>query len=426
MPQMPVNEVLSVSGLTELLREAIEPEFAQVWVQGEVSNFRRQDSGHCYFSLKDEGAQIPCVLFRREAAMLEFPLGNGVKLAAFGRISIYAPRGTYQLICQLALPTGRGSLAEQFEKLRRKLEAEGLFNPERKLPLPSLPRSVGIITSPTGAALRDFLSILARRGWRGRVVVLPARVQGAEAAGEIADRVRLAGESGLFDVLVLARGGGSLEDLWPFNEEEVARAVAACPIPTISGIGHETDFTLCDFAASRRAETPSGAAELLSSLRLDAQDRVDGCAEEMRDLLDSFIERMRARLALGASKLAVASPVRRIERENLRLDDLSGQLRHHFTNQLRDRREHLHRIEARAATSGPERTLELVRQKLAQIALRLDSVSPQSVLKRGFAMVSREDGSLVQDTSAMFTGEKLHLCMRDGERKVTVDDFPKI
>jgi exodeoxyribonuclease VII large subunit len=419
MPEIPANSVLTVSGITELIRETIEPAFNGVWVQGEVSNLRRQESGHCYFSLKDEGAQLPAVLFRQNAMRLATPLRDGTKVNAFGRISIYAPRGSYQLVCQFVLPAGQGSLAERFEALKKRLEAEGLFEQSRKLPLPVLPRAIGIITSPTGSVIRDFLSILARRGWKGRVVVMPARVQGEGAAAEIAAMVKLGGTCGLFDTLVLARGGGSLEDLWPFNEEVVARAVAACPIPTISGVGHETDFTLCDFAASVRAETPSAAAELISSLWLDAEERVQNADNDIKGALDAALDSARHNVKLLSMRLASASPARQIEHAELRLDELSGRLNAATNTLLRDKADLLMSATHRMQTFGPDRIVKMSRQKLEQIALRLDSASPESVVRRGYAIVKRR-GEIVSDGAALIAGEDISIRLRDGERGAVV------
>ncbi|MBN1404375.1 MAG: exodeoxyribonuclease VII large subunit [Opitutales bacterium] len=415
------EEILSVSALTGLLRELVEPAFSQVWVVGEVSNFRRQDSGHCYFTLKDEGAQLPAVLFRQSARSLQTPLRDGLKVLAFGRMNIYPPSGRYQLVCQHILPAGEGALRERFENLRRKLEAEGLFAAERKKTLPALPRNVGIITSPSGAALRDFLSILSRRGWRGRVIVLPARVQGAEAAGEIVAMMKNAVRFGTLDTLVLARGGGSLEDLWPFNEEIVARAVAACPLPTISAVGHETDFTLSDFAADRRAETPSAAAELLSSLRMDALDRVVGATEDMERITELAFERARARVELAKIKLSARSPQRQIEHSWLKIDELATRLRHATNERMRGKAERLDAIRTRLETCAPQRRLEMAQQRLEQLALRLESASPQSVIKRGFAILRRADGEIVSDGASLGKGERIELELRDGKRGARVD-----
>ena len=419
MSELPANSVLTVTGVTELIREALEPTFSGIWVQGEVSNFRRQESGHCYFSLKDENAQLPAVLFRQSALRVTTPLRDGMKVAAFGRISVYAPRGAYQLVCQMVLPAGQGSLAERFEALKRKLEAEGLFERGRKKPLPVLPRTIGIVTSPTGSVIRDILSILSRRGWKGRIVVLPARVQGEGAAEEIAAMVKFGGSSGLFDTLILARGGGSLEDLWPFNEELVARSVAACPIPTISGVGHETDFTLCDFAASVRAETPSAAAELVSSLWLDAEERVETAANGLRDEFDAFLDKARRDMKLVKTRLAAASPERQLANAQLRLDETTSRLRSVAALLLRDKRERLTQNAHGMRTAGPENIVRLANGKLEQIALRLTSASPESVVKRGYAIV-RRGGEIVSDSALLRAGDALTLELRDGERAATV------
>lgn len=419
MPELPANSVLTVSGITQLIRDKLEPEFSGVWVQGEISNLRRQESGHCYFSLKDEGAQLPAVLFRQNALRLAAPLRDGMKVNAFGRISVYPPRGAYQLVCVMVLPAGQGSLAERFEALKRKLEAEGLFDSSRKRPLPLLPRTVGIITSPTGAVIRDVLSILSRRGWKGRIIVLPARVQGEGAAEEITAMVQRAGDCGLFDALILARGGGSLEDLWPFNEEIVARAVAACPVPTISGVGHETDFTLCDFAASIRAETPSAAAELISSLWLDAEERVQNAENDIDDAVDAFLEKARHDTTLAATRLAAASPERLMENAELRLDEITGRLQSAASHLLRDKTDTLVDFAHRVRTAGPEEVLLLSRQKIEQIALRLHSASPDSVVSRGYAII-KHDGGIVSDGADLHEGEGIRIVLRDGEQGAVI------
>ena len=414
MPEVPANAVLTVSALTGFIRETLEDAFPEVWVQGEISNFRRQESGHCYFSLKDEGAQLPCVLFRGNAAHLAQPLRDGMKVNAFGRISVYAPRGSYQLVCQFVLPAGQGSLAERFEALKRKLADEGLFDAEKKLPLPVLPRRIAIITSPTGAVLRDFLSILSRRGFRGRVVLFPAKVQGPGAAEEIAKMVRLAGHSGLFDLVVLARGGGSLEDLWPFNEELVARAVAACPVPTLSGVGHETDFSLCDFAASKRAETPSAAAELISSLRMDAEQRFDAACDGLEGALRAHLDDFSHRLELAKARLAAAGPQSRVKHLQTRLDGLSARLSGAASLRLSEKRRTLDSLGAKSAAAGPEKRLLLLRERLDQFALRVESASPASVVRRGYAIVRGRDGGILESAGKALERGAIVLEMRDG------------
>ena len=417
MPDSPQNEnqILTVSQLTEQVRGVLEPAFAEVWVQGEVSNLRRQDSGHSYFSLKDAGAQMPTVLFRQTALRIKLQLRDGMRVVAFGRLSVYPPRGGYQFVCNFLTHDGQGLLQQHFEALKRRLEAEGLFDADRKKPLPRVPRSVGFVTSPTGAAVRDFISILRRRRWRGRVVVLPARVQGAEAAAEIAGMIRRADASGMFDLLVLGRGGGSLEDLWPFNEEAVVRAIAACGIPTISAVGHEIDFTLSDFAADRRAETPSAAAELISSSYVDFCERVRSVGRDLDRLGRDRMARLRARLDLLQSQLRGLTPRHRIEQAHLRLDDLDNRLQAALDDVLRRHSLRLERLEARLAAASPEHRLRFARQRVEALALRLQNASPQRVLNRGFAMVRDERGNLVSSRNQLRHGSKMVTSFADGE-----------
>ena len=253
-PSAPADvRVESVTEFTRRVKAVLEAAVVPCWVRGEISNLRNQASGHAYFSLKDAGAQVSCVLFRGDAARSAAALRDGAQVVLFGETSVYEARGQYQLIVRLVVADGVGRLQREFEALKQRLAAEGLFAPERKREIPAMPACVGFVTSPTGAALQDFLRILTRRGWSGRLVVLPTKVQGEGAAVEMAAMLSLAGRLGIFDLLVIGRGGGSLEDLWAFNEETLVRAVAACPIPVISAVGHEIDFTLCDFAADRRA-----------------------------------------------------------------------------------------------------------------------------------------------------------------------------
>ena len=251
-------EIESVSGFTRRVKTLLESGLRPGWVRGEVTNVRAQASGHVYFSLKDAGAQLSAVMFRGDAARQTVKLREGTQVVVYGEVSVYEARGQYQLIVRVVIEDGVGKLQREFEALKARLAAEGLFAVETKRAIPAMPACVGFITSPTGAAVQDFMRILMRRGWRGRVVVLPAKVQGEGAAAEMAAMVALAQELGIFDVMVIGRGGGSLEDLWAFNEEVLVRAVAACTVPVISAVGHEIDFTLCDFAADRRAEVESG------------------------------------------------------------------------------------------------------------------------------------------------------------------------
>jgi len=420
-PTLPqTSPALTVSELTEQIRGLLEPAFAEVWVQGEVSNLRRQDSGHCYFSLKDAGAQIPAVLFRQNALRVKLQLRDGMQVVALGRLSVYPPRGGYQLVCSFVTHDGQGLLQQRFEELKRRLEAEGLFDRERKKPLPRVPRCVGFVTSPPGAAVRDFISILRRRGWCGRVVVLPARVQGAGAAEEIADMVRTADASGLFDLLVVGRGGGSLEDLWPFNEEVVVRALAACTLPTISAVGHEIDFTLSDFAADRRAETPSAAAELISSGYVDFCERLRHAARNLERCGRERLHRLRARVELLQSHLRGLTPRHRVEQAHMRLDDLDNRLRAAAAELLRARALRLERLGTRAKAASPEHRLRFARQQVDSLALRLENASPQRVLKRGFALVKDERGQLVSSRKQLRHGNLIITTFADGDVASTV------
>lgn len=411
----PIDRILTVSQLTEELRETLETRFSEVWVSGEISNLRQQQSGHCYFTLKDAGAQLTAVVFRREAMRLRFALRNGLEVAAFGRISVYPPRGNYQLICSFITETGSGRLQQKFEELKRRLGEEGLFDRERKKPIPRLPRSIAIITSPTGAAIRDFISILRRRKWHGRVTVLPVRVQGVEAAPEIVSAIADAQAANRFDLLVVARGGGSLEDLWPFNEEPVVRALAACRIPTISAIGHEIDFALTDFAADARAETPSAAAELISSNYIDACQRLERSGRDLaRAVMEHFVRRS-AKVELLQSRLKAVSPQARLERAYLRLDDVAARLQLAVDNRLRDANYRLERLGSRLAAVSPKHAVQLSRQRVEQLGLRLLNASPEKVLKRGFTMIKDQEGRIVPHKSALGDSTSVNIIFADGE-----------
>ena len=435
---------LTVTELTRRVKNLLEEAFPEVWVSGEVSNLRIQSSGHAYFTLKDAGAQVSAVMFRGDLLRSQTPLREGAKLAAFGRITVYEPRGAYQLVVRVALDDGLGRLKREFEALKAKLAAEGLFDADRKRPLPYPPRSIGFVTSPTGAALQDFISVLKRREWKGRLLVLPAKVQGDGAAAEIAAQIRKAGALGHLDLLVVGRGGGSIEDLWAFNEEVVARAVADCPIPVISAVGHETDFTLCDFAADRRAETPTAAAELISSLRIEALDRLDRAEESLHEAAQSQMEDKAQALDLLESRLTAQSPVARLRHEAMRLESLGNRL----SAAAGARTAILHRaLDAHAhalATHTPHARLALARSRVdtlartidtalahrrATHAMRLDGLEARlrasgidATLRRGFAVVKDADGALLAHAADVTPGRPLLLRFADGEAAATGGD----
>lgn len=417
------NRILSVSAFTRQVKDLLENRFPELWIRGEVSNFRRQSSGHCYFSLKDEGSQVSAVIFRGDAANQRLDLRDGLQVVAFGEVSVYEPRGNYQIIVRFMVEDGLGRLQQEFERLKQKLAGEGLFDPEKKKPIPLLPRTVGIVTSPTGAAVRDFISILRRRGWRGRLVVLPAKVQGTGAAEEIVSKIKTAERMGIFDLLVVGRGGGSLEDLWPFNEETVARAVAACPIPVISAVGHEIDFTLSDFAADKRAETPSSAAEIITSHYLDTVERLEYAGEAMLNSAENRVERVQQQLELLGSRLLRVSPVNRIEQSFLRLDDLTNRLSSGLRNGISEGRHRLQDITMRLAQASPERRMELAGERLEQLSHRLRNASPDQILKRGFVLVKDAEGRLVSRKAPLHKGQKLRNQFADGEVEVEITDL---
>jgi len=412
----------SVSEFTRRVKTLLESGIRPGWVRGEVSNLRAQASGHVYFSLKDAGAQVSAVLFRGDAARQKVLLRDGQQVVVYGAVGVYEARGQYQLIVRAVIEDGVGRLQQEFERLKARLAAEGLFDPERKRALPALPATVGFITSPTGAAVQDFMRILTRRGWRGRLVVLPAKVQGEGAAAELAGMLALAQELGIFDLLVIGRGGGSLEDLWAFNEEVLVRAVAACTVPVISAVGHEIDFTLCDFAADRRAETPSGAAELISSQFVQCAERAARADEVMTAAVTTALARAGERLAHARSRLRLLTPSAQIEQGFLRLDDQANRLVAALRAGVQHRRERLGEIRARLVQASPEARVQLHSHQLLSLYKRLQAASPASVLNRGFAIVRDEAGKPVARRAAVRSGQRLSAEFRDGTVKVRAEE----
>lgn len=408
------DQAESVTAFTRRIKMLLETGLGDAAVRGEVSNLRRQASGHVYFSLKDAGAQLSAVLFRGDALRQTVDLRDGMQVVAQGRVSVYEARGSYQLIVRSITEDGVGRLQREFEALKQRLAAEGLFARERKRALPILPLRVGFVTSPTGAAVQDFVRIMIRRGWRGRLVVLPAKVQGEGAAAEIAAMIRRAGELGWFDVLVVGRGGGSLEDLWAFNEEPVVRAIAACPVPVISAVGHEIDFTLSDFAADVRAETPSGAAELLSSAYGQQVDRVAIAGDGLRDGLARTVEELHERLDHLRSRLRLLTPRAQIEQGWLRRDDLANRLVAALERSRTQKRHALQSVTRAFWTASPQRRVEQDSQRLLALWKRLHAASPASVLQRGFALVRDEAGRPVMRRADLIAGARYGVEFADG------------
>ena len=415
------GRIQTVTEFTRRVKEVLKGGMPPGWVRGEVSNLRAQASGHVYFSLKDAGAQLACVLFRGDALRQSVKLRDGLSVLAYGEVDVYEARGQYQFITRALIEHGAGRLQQELEQLKQRLATEGLFAAERKQPLPLLPRTIGFITSPTGAAVQDFIRILQRRGWTGRLVVLPAKVQGEGAAAELVAMLHTAEALEIFDLLVLGRGGGSIEDLWAFNEEPLVRAVAACFVPVISAVGHEIDFTLCDFAADVRAETPSGAAELISSRYLDATERVARAAESLGEQLDLAVAQGRERLDHARSRLRLLSPAAGIEQNHLRLDDLRNRLGSALRASVQLRREALGTARARLTATSPEKRVQQESHRLLALWKRLESASPQSVLKRGYAIVRDDQGRPVSRARGVPPGAALVNEFHDGQLHVRVE-----
>ena len=415
----------SVTDFTRRVKTLLEGGIRPGWVRGEVSNLRIQASGHVYFSLKDAGAQLRAVMFRGDAARQTTKLREGGQVVVYGEVSVYEARGEYQLIVRAVVDDGVGRLQREFEALKARLAAEGLFAKERKRALPRLPRTVGFVTSPTGAAAQDFIRILTRRGWRGRVVVLPAKVQGEGAAAEVAAMIARANDPAAcgveFDLLVVGRGGGSLEDLWAFNEEALVRAVAASRVPVISAVGHEIDFTLCDFAADARAETPSAAAQLISSGFVAEVERLARLAKALGGEATLILGVARERVASAGARLRLLTPSAQVERGWLRVDDLRNRLESVAAHALQARRHEVELLRARVREAGPERRVEAESQRLLGLWKRLQAASPASVLNRGFVIVRDAEGRPVMRAANATAGTHLRAQFADGEVRARVE-----
>ncbi len=415
------DQVESVTEFTRRVKSLLEGGIRPGWVRGEVSNLRAQASGHVYFSVKDAGAQLSAVLFRGDAARQTLALRDGLQILVYGELSVYEQRGQYQLIVRAVVEDGVGKLQREFEALKRRLAEEGLFAAERKRPIPALPSTIGFVTSPTGAAVQDFLRILMRRGWRGRVVVLPAKVQGEGAAVEMAGMLQVAQELGIFDLLVIGRGGGSLEDLWAFNEEALVRAVAACTVPVISAVGHEIDFTLCDFAADARAETPSAAAELITSHFVAALERAAQARTTMAAVIEGAVNGARERLDHARSRLRLLTPAAQVEQGQLRLDDLSNRLGAALRASVQFRRRQLAETQMQFVHRSPETRVQQESQRLLALWKRLQSVSPASVLNRGFTIIRDEKNRPVSRRAGVRAGQKLIAEFSDGTTRLRAE-----
>jgi exodeoxyribonuclease VII large subunit len=412
--------VLSVTQLTDQLRQVLEERFPAVWVEGEISNFRFYSSGHAYFTLKDENAQIRAVLFRNRGRRLRFEPGDGQHVLAFGSLEVYGQRGEYQLVVELLEPRGLGALQLAFEQLKQRLAAEGLFEAGRKRPLPHFPRRIGIVTSPSGAAVRDMLRIIGRRFAGLSILIAPCRVQGEGAGPEIAQGIADLNRLGGIDVIIVGRGGGSLEDLWAFNEEVVARAIAGSKVPVISAVGHEVDFTIADFVADVRAATPSHAAELVVSEKRAVAETVLGLRQRLERAAARPLQHLKLRVDdLEARLLNGGQGVRR--RAEHRVELLTARLRAASPfARLRGDRHRLERLTV-SLESNMHRRLVHARHGVAAAAGRLNSLSPLGVLSRGYSLTRRPDGHVITRAAEVQAGESLQILLREGSLDCRVE-----
>ena len=383
---------LSVSELTARIKILLEGEFLELWVEGEVSNYRRHTSGHWYFTLKDEGAMLRCASFRMQNRLIRFAPEDGLMVRAHGRLSLYEARGEYQLIVEYMEPVGIGALQLGFEQLKRRLATEGLFDIERKRPLPLLPRCVGVVTSPTGAAVRDILRVIRRRNEAMNVLIAPARVQGDGAASEIARAIELLNRREEVDVIIVGRGGGSVEDLWCFNEEAVARAIFASRVPVISAVGHETDFTIADFVADLRASTPSAAAEIVTAARDEISARIAGLKDDMAVAMRYRLLELRSRVQELESRRAFDDVHTQIRRAAQRFDEA-----------------------VYAMEAALRQSLTRDGERFAVLSGKLHSLSPLAVLGRGYAIAYDSQGRIIKRATDVQAGERLRLRVADGE-----------
>ena len=432
----PERKVWSVSELTERIRDLLASEFTDIWVEGEISNCHAAQSGHLYFTLKDPRAQARCVCFRNQVRLLKFHPEDGLHVTVRGSVGVYEPRGEYQIYVEYLEPVGLGALQLAFEQLKKRLEAEGLFEPARKKPLPVLPRRIGLLTSPRGAAVRDVVRILRRRFPNVHLILYPVRVQGEGAAAEIVEAIRYFNRKQLVDVMILARGGGSLEDLWAFNEEMLARGISASTIPIISGVGHETDFTIADFVADVRASTPSAAAEIVVQTRREFDQHILRLEQGMSKRMQYLLLEARHRL----QELAAHRGFQRLE-EMLRqyrqqLDELTGRLAVALRTRLELVRRRFSIAQTRIAAfdfrariaglrlrleqrSGDlrvrlERFLAAKRQRLERLMLQLDERSPLRLLERGYAICYDAAGNVVRATEQVAIGDEVAVQLARG------------
>jgi exodeoxyribonuclease VII large subunit len=432
------RRVVTVSEVTAEIRGALESGFSELWIEGEISNSRVWHTGHVYFTLKDPAAQLKAVMFGSAYRYLKFKIEDGIHVVARGRLSVYEPKGEYQLVCEHLEPHGRGALQLAFEQLKRKLQAEGLFAADRKRPIPALPRKIGIVTSLDGAALRDILKVLGRRHPNAHVVVRPARVQGDGAGDDIARALKAIAKVPGVDVIIVGRGGGSIEDLWAFNEEPLARTIAACPVPVISAVGHEVDVTIADFVADLRAPTPSAAAEMVVTAKEEFGARIDRLHGRLSAAMRADIHRRRNVLHVLTSRRGLAGWHVRVAMQGRHVSELTHALRRATTTliarRLREHQNRATRLEASdvrrrlAAMRGRLGTVdsrlhviagrvhERARARFTALAGRLETLSPLAVLARGYAVCWNEGRTaIIRQASVVTPGDRVRVTLHEGE-----------
>ena len=438
----PARDIYTVTRLNREVRAVLEGSFPALWVQGEISNLARPASGHLYFSLKDSNSQVRCAMFRNRNRLLKFSPENGMEVIALAAVGLYEGRGEFQLIVERLEPAGVGALQKAFEELKAKLAGQGLFDAARKRPPPAFPDSVGVVTSPSGAAVRDILHVLNRRWPRARVIVYPVPVQGEGAGAQIARAIETAGRRGEAEVLILARGGGSLEDLWAFNEEVVARAVIGSPVPVVTGVGHETDFTIADFVADLRAPTPSAAAEAVSPDRAELAERVNGVMNKLLVQTNQHLRKFRELLRYYEKRLP--HPARRLQHISQHLDGLSLRLLQCQKTVVAVKRSQLLKLQAginhynprhllkyhdsrcrhlgEQLDAGMARRLKALKERLENTAHNLHTVSPLVTLERGYAIVTRvEDNRIIRDAASLRPGDAIKTRLARGQIHSTVE-----
>lgn len=439
----PERHILTPSSLNRLVRDLLGDVFPLVWIEGELSNVARPGSGHIYFTLKDSDAQVRCAMFKLKASALRFRPADGMQVLMQAKVGLYEPRGEFQLVAEYMEPAGEGALQREFERLKARLDAEGLFAQEHKRPLPAHARRIGVITSATGAAVRDVLSVLSRRWPLAEVEVMPVPVQGREAPPAIVAMLRKASASGRHDVLLLTRGGGSLEDLWAFNDEAVARAIHASAVPVVSAVGHEIDFSIADFVADLRAPTPSAAAELLVPDAVAVDRHLQQLQQRLSILLQRRLQAQAQRVDHLLARLQAQRPQARLARDRERLLHLQRRLTAVLREQSQLRRSRLDRLHSRLLAQHPGHRLALLARRLAEqdqrlrrsmqhaldrqqlrlqhVARALHTVSPLATLERGYAIVFDQAGKVVRSTAGVQIDEKLRARLSDGELLLRVE-----